>query len=269
MNHWRKSALWPTTKSRMGPSLNLRANKGKPVLAIMRKTMEPVLTMMKLQASVAELWNSKWDSAGEPDQFASEMKITVQSDATHNYHLLVCCRNTVEDVLVKILGSDRAGRAPEPRLSFNDLELQKQKTLAEYGIEHGSVLHLKCTPRVLAHTYDPTKIANKGYAESSSSMRPSGDGEMKIYVQSEDDGNYALEVNSSNTIEDVLITVLGKWPGALYFNGHRLLETDKSLADYSIEDGSILHLDVFELNLVHMYVASLSSVSFCIPNLMF
>ncbi|OAY70501.1 hypothetical protein ACMD2_05421, partial [Ananas comosus] len=110
-----------------------------------------------LPASVAELWNSKWDSAGEPDQFASEMKITVQSDATHNYHLL-----------------------------------------------------------------------------------------------SEDDGNYALEVNSSNTIEDVLITVLGKWPGALYFNGHRLLETDKSLADYSIEDGSILHLDVFELNLVHI-----------------
>lgn len=98
----------------------------------------------------------------------------------------------------------------------------------------------------------PTKIANKGYAESSSSMRPSGDGEMKIYVQSEDYGNYALEVNSSNTIEDVLITVLGKWPGALYFNGHRLLETAKSLADYSIEDGSILHLDVFELNLVHI-----------------
>ncbi|XP_020091810.1 uncharacterized protein LOC109712585 [Ananas comosus] len=181
------------------------------------------------------------------------MKITVQSDATHNYHLLVCCRNTVVDVLVKILGSDRAGRAPEPRLSFNDLELQKQKTLAEYGIEHGSVLHLNCTPRVLAHTYDPTKIAKKGYAESSSSMRPSGDGEMKIYVQSEDYGNYALEVNSSNTIKDVLKTVLGKWPGvALYFNGHHLFETAKSLADYSIEDGSILHLEVFELNLVHI-----------------
>nr|CAD1841017.1 unnamed protein product [Ananas comosus var. bracteatus] len=172
-----------------------------------RSDSDDHLYTAELPASVAELWNSKWDSAGEPDQFASEMKITVQSDATHNYHLLVCCRNTVEDVLVKILGSDRAGRAPEPRLFFNDLELQKQKTLAEYGIEHGS---------------------------------------------SEDYGNYALEVNSSNTIEDVLITVLGKWPGALYFNGHRLLETAKSLADYSIEDGSILHLDVFELNLVHI-----------------
>nr|CAD1823431.1 unnamed protein product [Ananas comosus var. bracteatus] len=93
--------------------------------------------------------------AAEPE-FASEMKVTVQSDPTRNCDLLVYGHNTVEDVLVEILGRDRAGRVPEPRLFFNDLELQKQKTLAEYGIKPDSVLHLKCTPRLLvqADEYD-------------------------------------------------------------------------------------------------------------------
>nr|CAD1841060.1 unnamed protein product [Ananas comosus var. bracteatus] len=99
----------------------------------------------------------------------------------------------------------------------------------------------------------PTEIAKMNCAESSSSMRPDGDGEMKIYVQSEYYGNYALEVDSSNTIQDVLVTVLVSvlpiWQAAttVYFNG-QLLERAKSLADYSIEDGSILHLKRAALN---------------------
>nr|CAD1841013.1 unnamed protein product [Ananas comosus var. bracteatus] len=212
---------------------------------------------VELPASVAELSNSNmqpWDSVGEPE-FASEMEIVVQLGAVHNYVLLADGDNTVEDVLVEILGLNRAAQAPEPRLCFNDLELEKQKTLAEYGINLGSVLQLKCTPRVLAHSYDPTEIAKMNCAESSSSMRPDGDGEMKIFVQSEHYGNYALEVDSSNTIQDVLVTVLVSvlptWQAAtaLYFNG-QLLERGKSLADYSIEDGSILHLKRAALNFV-------------------
>nr|CAD1841051.1 unnamed protein product [Ananas comosus var. bracteatus] len=85
-------------------------------------------------------------------------------------------------------------------------------------------------------------------AESSSPVRPNGDGEMKIFVQSEYYRNYALEVDSSNTIQDVFITVLpisrlkAIPEPKLYFNGQRL-EMEKSLADYGIEDGSILHLE--------------------------
>nr|CAD1829810.1 unnamed protein product [Ananas comosus var. bracteatus] len=127
----------------------------------------------------------RWDSVGEPE-FASEMEIVVRLGAVHNYVLLADGDNTVEDVLVEILGVDRAAQAPEPRLCFDDLELEKQKTLAEYGINLGSVLQLKCTPRVSAHSYDPTGIAKTNSAESTnSSMRPDRDGEMKIYVQSE------------------------------------------------------------------------------------
>lgn len=106
--------------------------------------------------SVAEPSNSdaEWSNSDAESEFCSEMKIFVQSEAVHSYVLLVDGDNTVEDVLVKILGSDRAGRVPEPRLYFNDSELEKQKALAEYGVKQGSVLHLKCTPRVLAHAHD-------------------------------------------------------------------------------------------------------------------
>ncbi|XP_020092622.1 uncharacterized protein LOC109713075 [Ananas comosus] len=85
-------------------------------------------------------------------------------------------------------------------------------------------------------------------AESGSPVRPSQDSEMKIFVRSEYHGNYALEVDSSNTIQDVLITVLPIWrleadpEPQLYFNGD-LLDRAKSLADYGVEDGSILHLE--------------------------
>nr|CAD1823426.1 unnamed protein product [Ananas comosus var. bracteatus] len=184
-------------------------------------------------------------------EFASEMEITVQSDHTRNYVLLVYGHNTVEDVLVEILGCRRAGQVPKPRLFFNGLELQEQKTLADCGIKPGSVLHLKCTQRVLAQTDDfasPTKKAGKGYADSSSSVRLDGDGEMKIFVQSEYYGNYALEVENANTILEVFNTILprgrlyeGPLP-ELYFNGHQL-EQKNTLADYGIQDGSILHLE--------------------------
>ncbi|OAY67489.1 L10-interacting MYB domain-containing protein [Ananas comosus] len=50
----------------------------------------------------------------------------------------------------------------------------------------------------------------------SSSRRPNGDGVMKIFVRSENYGNFALEVEKSNTIEDVLITILP----------HELLQSD-------------------------------------------
>nr|CAD1841066.1 unnamed protein product [Ananas comosus var. bracteatus] len=86
------------------------------------------------------------------------------------------------------------------------------------------------------------------YANSYSSRRPNGDGEIKIFVQSEHYGNYALEVESSNTIEDVFITILPirrlklDPEPELHFNGD-LLEIERSLADYGIQDGSILHLE--------------------------
>nr|CAD1829798.1 unnamed protein product [Ananas comosus var. bracteatus] len=234
-----------------------------------------------------------WDSVGEPE-FASEMEIVVRLGAVHNYVLLADGDNTVEDVLVEILGLDRAAQAPEPRLCFDDSELEKQKTLAEYGINLGSVLQLKCTPRVSAHrsifvkfyyketnTYNvcnftsPTGIAKTNCAESTnSSMRPDRDGEMTIYVQSEYFGNYALEADSSNTDKNFMDIVsmkitLGypRWAPSttLYCNG-QLLERGKSLADYSIEDGSVLHLKRAALNFVprgrvNMYVASLDLLS--------
>nr|CAD1841059.1 unnamed protein product [Ananas comosus var. bracteatus] len=180
-------------------------------------------------------------------EFCSEMKIFVRSEAVHSYVLLVDGNNTVEDVLVKILGSDRAGRVPEPRLYFNDLELEKQKTLAEYGIKLGSVLHLKCTPRVLARAHDPTELAKMGCADSGTPVRSNLDGRMKISVQSKKQGSYVLEVDSSNTIRDVLATILfahrlesSPEPG-LYFKGQKL-EMAESLAAYGIQDCSVLQL---------------------------
>ncbi|OAY65562.1 hypothetical protein ACMD2_26710 [Ananas comosus] len=68
-------------------------------------------------------------------------------------------------------------------------------------------------PLVMSST-KTTKTA--GNANPSSSRRPNGDGVMKIFVRSENYGNFALEVEKSNTIEDVLITILP----------HELLQSD-------------------------------------------
>nr|CAD1841057.1 unnamed protein product [Ananas comosus var. bracteatus] len=72
-------------------------------------------------------------------------------------------------------------------------------------------------------------------------MLPRTNGDMEIFVRS-NNGNYALEVDSSNTIWDVLIAVLGdirslgRWPKpTLWFNGS-VLEEAKSLSDYGIHD---------------------------------
>ncbi|XP_020091700.1 uncharacterized protein LOC109712515 isoform X1 [Ananas comosus] len=94
----------------------------------------------------------------------------------------------------------------------------------------------------------PTKTKT-GNANPGPSRRPSGGGEMKIYVRSVKHGNFTLEVDKSNTIKDVLITILphellkSGWEPLLYFNGDEPLEEICSLADYKIQNGSILKLE--------------------------
>nr|CAD1841052.1 unnamed protein product [Ananas comosus var. bracteatus] len=95
----------------------------------------------------------------------------------------------------------------------------------------------------------PAEIAKMGSALSGLSLRRYGDGKMQIFVQSSSYyGNFALEVDGSNTVQDVLGTILpipqlaARPKPELYFNGH-LLKRAKSLAKYGIQDGSILHLN--------------------------
>nr|CAD1841050.1 unnamed protein product [Ananas comosus var. bracteatus] len=104
-----------------------------------------------------------------------------------------------------------------------------------------------------------------GSALSGFCLRRNGDGKMQIFVQSSSHyGNFALEVDRSNTVQDVLGTILpisrlaARPKPGLYFNGH-LLERAKSLADYGIEDGSILHLECTDwvFHSANRYVASL------------
>lgn len=87
-----------------------------------------------------------------------------------------------------------------------------------------------------------------GCADSGSAVRSNPDGEMKIFVQSESGGSYVLEVDRSNTIRDVLATILftrrleSRPEPGLYFNGQKL-EMAESLAAYGIQDCSVLQLE--------------------------
>ncbi|XP_020091809.1 uncharacterized protein LOC109712584 isoform X2 [Ananas comosus] len=96
-------------------------------------------------------------------------------------------------------------------------------------------------------------IAKTGNAIPGPSRRPNGGGEMKIFVRSENYGNFVLEVEKSHTIEDVLITLVphevlqsGLWDIDLDFNGSPLMEIERSLAHYGIQNGSILQLECIQ-----------------------